>query len=140
MHEKYRMGVCGNRMKGGAVEWGKRHTLIWFGHIERLENEEFVKKMYISEIEGLNKSRPLGRYKDRVREHISERGTGRGEKLSTGVFGLGKVEALLLWPSPGQELQEGVGHQRLLNRIEQVVSFIIFNNFLVDLPFQSSFL
>ncbi len=28
----------------GVVEWVKRSTLRWFGHIERMENEEFVKK------------------------------------------------------------------------------------------------
>ncbi len=47
----------------------------WFGHIERMENEEFVKKVYLSSIEGLNRrERPLGRWEDRVKEYMSERG------------------------------------------------------------------
>ncbi len=39
---------CGMRGRGSGVgcdvlEWVKRGTLKWFGHIERMENEEFVK-------------------------------------------------------------------------------------------------
>ncbi len=37
---------CGVKVGWGAgVEWVKKSTLRWFGHIERMENEEFVKKM-----------------------------------------------------------------------------------------------
>ncbi len=50
------------------VEWVKRNALRWFGHIERIKNEEFVKKLYMSELEGANRrDRQLGRLKDRVR-------------------------------------------------------------------------
>ena len=35
----------------GVMDWMKRNTLGWFGHMERKEIEEFVKKMYMSEIE-----------------------------------------------------------------------------------------
>ncbi len=43
---------CGMRGHGSGVgcrvvEWVKRSTLRWFGHIEMVENEEFVKKMYL---------------------------------------------------------------------------------------------
>ena len=40
------------RMKCGVVKWVKRNTLRWFGHIERMKSDEFVKKVYVSEIEG----------------------------------------------------------------------------------------
>ncbi len=48
---------CGVRERGsgmgcGVVEWVKRNTLRWFGHIERMGNEEFVKKVYMSSAEG----------------------------------------------------------------------------------------
>ncbi len=38
---------CGIRERGrgvgcGVVEWVNRSTLRWFGHIERMGNEEFV--------------------------------------------------------------------------------------------------
>ncbi len=48
--------------------------LLQFGHIERMENEEFV-KVYVSSVEGPNRrERPLGRWKDRVKEYVSEGG------------------------------------------------------------------
>ncbi len=42
---------CGKRGSGsgvgcGVVEWVKGSTLRWFGHIERMGNEEFVKKVF----------------------------------------------------------------------------------------------
>ncbi len=53
----------------------KRSTLRLFCHIERMENEEFVKKVYLSRVEGPNRrERPLGRWEDRPKEYVSERG------------------------------------------------------------------
>ncbi len=63
------------------VEWVKRSTLRWFGHIERMENEEFVKKVHLSSVVGPNRrGRPLGRWDDRVKEDVSEKGV-RGNGL-----------------------------------------------------------
>ncbi len=63
------------------VEWVKRSTLRWFGHIERMGNEEFVKKVYLSSVECTNRrGRPLVRWEDRVREYVNERGV-RGNAL-----------------------------------------------------------
>ncbi len=64
----------------GVVEWVKRSTLRWFGYIERMENEEFVKKVYLGRVEGTNRrGRLLGRWEDRVKEYVSERGvSGNG--------------------------------------------------------------
>ncbi len=63
----------------GVVEWVKRSTLRWSGHIERMENEEFVKKVYRSSVEGSKRrGRPLGRWEDKVK--VSERGA-RGNGL-----------------------------------------------------------
>ncbi len=63
------------------VEWVKRSTLIWFGHTEGMENEKFVKKVYLGSVEGPNRrGRPLGRWEDRVKEDVSERGV-RGNGL-----------------------------------------------------------
>ncbi len=65
----------------GVVEWVKRSTLRWFSHIERMGNEEFVKRMYLSSVEGINRrGRLLGRWKDKVKEYVSERGV-RGNSL-----------------------------------------------------------
>ncbi len=50
----------------------------WFGHIERMENKELVKKVYLSSVESPNRrGRPLGRWEDRVKEYVSERGVRR---------------------------------------------------------------
>ncbi len=55
----------------GVVERVKRSTLRWFGHIERMENREFVKKVYLSSVEGPNRrGRPLGRWEDMVKEYF----------------------------------------------------------------------
>ncbi len=65
----------------GVVKWVKRSTLRWLGHIERMENEEFIKKVYQSSVECPNrKERPLGRWEDKVKEYVSERGV-RGNEL-----------------------------------------------------------
>ncbi len=56
------------------MEWLKRNTLRWFGHTERMKSEEFVKKVYVSEIKGPGRrGRSLGRWKDRIKEYMSER-------------------------------------------------------------------
>ncbi len=71
---------CGMRGHGsgvgcGVVEWVKRSTLRWFDHIERMENEEFVKKVYLSCVEDPNRrGRSLARWEDKVKEYSSERG------------------------------------------------------------------
>ncbi len=44
-------------------------------------NERFVKKVYLSNVEGTNRrGRPLVRWEDRVKEYVSERGM-RGNGL-----------------------------------------------------------
>ncbi len=56
----------------------KRNTLRWFGHINRMGSEEFVKKVYVSESVGpSSRGRPHGRWKDRVKEYMSEGGATR---------------------------------------------------------------
>ncbi len=60
------------KQSGGVV---KMSTLRCFDYIES------VKKVCLSEMEGSKgRGRPLGRWKDRIREYMSERVTGRGER------------------------------------------------------------
>ncbi len=50
-------------------------------YVERVKNEEFVKMVYLGSVEGMNRrGRPLGRWEDRVKEYVSERGV-RGKGL-----------------------------------------------------------
>ncbi len=80
LYEKCGLGSHADGVNCGVVKWVKRNTLGWFGHIERMENEEFVKKMYVSKSVGPNsRRRPLGRWRDRVKEYMCERGVARGE-------------------------------------------------------------
>ncbi len=75
------MSGRGSGVGCGVVEWVKRSTQRWSGHIERMGNEEFVKRVYLSSGEGTNRrGRPLGRWEDRVKEYVSERGV-RGNGL-----------------------------------------------------------
>ena len=47
-----------------------------------MKSEEFVKKVYVCELEGSNqKGRPLGRWRDKVKEYMCERGDSRGGGL-----------------------------------------------------------
>lgn len=55
---------------GCGVEDKTRSTLRWGGHIEKMRNEEFVKKVYLSKMEGTNRRRPLRRWKDRVKAYV----------------------------------------------------------------------
>ncbi len=60
---------------------GERSTLRWFGHVERIENKEFVTKVHLSSVEGPSRrGRPLVRWEDRVKEYVRERGV-RGNGL-----------------------------------------------------------
>ncbi len=61
-----------------VVEWVNSNTLRWFGHIERMGSEEFVKEVYVNDSDGPNSGgRPLGRRKDRVKEYMCESGATR---------------------------------------------------------------
>ncbi len=57
----------------------------------------------------------LGRWRDRVKEYMCERGVGKGEKegwIKEGgsVWTEREMEAYLLWPHPWGMLLEGVRH------------------------------
>ncbi len=69
MIKVYMKGVAweaiGNGMNWGVVEWMRRNTLRWYGHIERMGREEFVKKVYVSESVGpSSRGRLPGRLKE----------------------------------------------------------------------------
>ncbi len=45
VYENCDIGTLANGVNCGVVEWVKRNTLRWCGHIERMDSEEFVKKV-----------------------------------------------------------------------------------------------
>ncbi len=90
-----------------------RSTPRWFGHIERMENEEFVKKVYRSNVEGPNRrGKSLGRWEDRVKEQVSEREV-RGNGLEWARTECVDRESWrsVPWPSPWGTHPEGVRRQ-----------------------------
>ncbi len=54
-----------------------------------MDNKKFVKKMYQSIVESPNRrGRPLGRWEDKVKEYVSERGLrGNGLEGKEGMYG-----------------------------------------------------
>ena len=69
-----------NGVKCSLVEVVKRKSLRWFGHLEKKKSEEFVKKVYVTEIDDprRRKRRPVVRWIDRVKEYMHERHADRG--------------------------------------------------------------
>ncbi len=81
MYDRDGMRGRGSGVGCGVMEWVKRSTLRWFGYIERMENEKFVKKVYLSSVQAPNtRGRPLGRWEDTVKQYLCEKGV-RGNGL-----------------------------------------------------------
>ncbi len=72
VYERCSMSACANGVNCGV---GKDNTLQWFGHVEKIVSGEFV-KMYDRVLKSPNRrGRPPGRWKDKVKESLGERGT-----------------------------------------------------------------
>ncbi len=77
-----------------------------------------MKKMYVSESVGPStRGRPPGRWRNKVKEYMCERGATKGGRAGSrkeGGFGLiedCEVEAFLLWPPSLGTFSEGAKHQ-----------------------------
>ncbi len=121
MYERCGMGSQANGVDCGVVEWVKRNTLRWFGLVERMGSEEFVKKMYRSESVGpSSRGRPPVRWRDRVKEYICGRGATRGGGLdqARGSIWVGRGEDFSAMATPlGAHSQRERG-VRAMNRID----------------------
>ncbi len=74
VYERLGIGTHANEVMCD-VQWVKRSTLGRFVHIERMHSGCLVKKVNLSELLGPSSSgRPLGRWKDRVKKYMCERG------------------------------------------------------------------
>ncbi len=74
MYGRCGMGSHTNGVNCGVVEWVKRNMLRWFGHMEMMRSEVFVKKVHVSESMDPNtRGRPPGRWRDRLKGYICER-------------------------------------------------------------------
>ena len=84
VYERLGMSSKGEGVKCGVVEWVKRNTLRWFGHIERMDESVMTKKVYKSIIEDVGiKGQPPMKWEDRVHQYVRERSVSgiRGLKL-----------------------------------------------------------
>ncbi len=116
IYERCGMGSHANGMNCGVMEWLKRNTLRWFGHIERMGSKEFVKKVDLSESVGTNRrGRPPGCWRARVTESLCERGATRGGRAGssrrsawTGGGGDFSAVATPLGDTPGRSEASGL--------------------------------
>jgi len=82
VYERYGMSENARGVDCGVVEWVKRNTLRWFGHMERMQESEFTKKVYKSTIDGTGvRGRPPVKWENRVEEYMRERNRGRMQGL-----------------------------------------------------------
>ncbi len=109
VYERCGMGSRANGVNCGVEELVKRNTLRWLGHVERMGNEELVKKVYIEKLwvptveEGHLRYGGTEEMSTCVREVLPE---GRGWLDQTKREWLDRERwRLLLWPSLG-------GHSR----------------------------
>ncbi len=73
-------------MDCGVVEWVKRSTLRWYGHVMRMNECAFTKRVYESTIEGREvRGRPQVKWINRVEEYWRERAGGRGMECAERV-------------------------------------------------------
>ena len=57
------------------------NVLKWFGHVERMEEERSVKRVYRANVEGnRGRGRPQRRWRNEVKELLIARGLVRGRK------------------------------------------------------------
>jgi len=53
VYNRFGMTSKGEGMKCGVVEGVKRSTLRWFGHMERMDECEMTKRVYMSKIDAV---------------------------------------------------------------------------------------
>ncbi len=71
-------------------------------------SEEFVKKVYMSDSEGPNsRGRPSGRWRDRVKEYLGERGATREGGLDQGRVWTGRAEDFSAMATPLGDVPRG---------------------------------
>ncbi len=79
MYRRFGMSETAVGMDCGVGEWVKRSTLRWYGHVMRMNECDFAKRVYESKIEGRGvRGRPPVKWINRVEEYWSERTGGRG--------------------------------------------------------------
>ena len=77
IYNRYGMSERGVGMECGVIEWVKRNTLRWFGHVGRMQGG-VCKEVYESGVRGGGvRGRPPVKWINRVEEYLRGRGIGR---------------------------------------------------------------
>ncbi len=93
-----------------VAEWVEKNTLRWFGHIERMGSEEFV-KVWVQAVEESH-------LREGVKEYICERGAtrwGRLDQARRECFDRGRWRLFCHGHLLGGKLPEEVRHQRSID-------------------------
>jgi hypothetical protein len=73
-------------MNGGEniVKWIKGQRISWLGHLERMEEDTMLKKIFTQELEGTRRrGRPRKRWKEKVEIALQVLGVRRWRELVT---------------------------------------------------------
>ena len=74
VYNRMGMEIDGLGINCGIIEWVKRNTLRWFGHVERMQVGELAKRIYTSEVEGTGiRGRPPASWKCVVDKYVRDR-------------------------------------------------------------------
>ena len=116
VYEYFGMNENAVGMDCGVVEWVKRSSLRWYGHVRRMSEERMAKRVFESYVSGENgRGRPPITWEGKVEGYIRERVTG-------GVRGLEVAKEICLdrnlWKTfchghpPSWELPRGARRRR----------------------------
>ncbi len=125
VYERFGMGTHVIGVNCRVVKWVKRNNFRWFGYITRTGSEKCMKKVYTSETVCPNRrGRSLGRWKDKIKECMCERGATRGGGLDQArkkYLDRAKWRLFCFEHPPWRTFLEGVRHQsyRQTNRYSQ---------------------
>ncbi len=101
MYGRFGMSEKAVGMDCRVVEWVKRTTLIWYGHVMRMNECDFTKRVYENRVEGRKVAgRPPGKTINRVEEDWRESMGRRGLDCAERVLEQGDLETTLPWPPP----------------------------------------
>ncbi len=101
MYRRFGMSETAVGMDCVLVERVQRSTPRWYGHVTRMNECDFTKRVYESTTEGRGvRGRPPVKWINRVEEYWRERVGGRGLEWAGRVPEQGDLETTLLWPPP----------------------------------------
>ena len=80
VYERFGMEEGALGVRCGVVEWVKRNSLRWYGHVRRMTEERLTKRVYQSSVSGVaGRGRPPVTWENKIEQYLKERvGGGLG--------------------------------------------------------------